>query len=135
MHFSLRQNADAGGDGPRLAEIEDGTPVLSTQVRASRLSTRMRRRGHARRALLSSPGRSTTVARPLARENLSSVGEVEPVGWRRRLWVAQTEFLFLNESDAPSREEQQTPYQAIALGERSLLASARSTVGGDKPCP
>jgi len=68
--------------------------------------------------------------------NLGGLADVEPAlaAGAEGCGLLRTEFLFLDRSDAPSEEEQQATYQAIAdaLGGRPLTIRTLD-IGGDKP--
>jgi phosphoenolpyruvate-protein phosphotransferase len=70
--------------------------------------------------------------------NLGGLADVEPAlaAGAEGCGLLRTEFLFLDRSEAPSEEEQQATYQAIAdaLGGRPLTIRTLD-IGGDKPVP
>ena len=129
--------------GPRLAEIEDGTPVLldaSAGVLVIDPDETARARAAGAAELAGADGECVTSdgERVHLLANLGGVGEVEAAlaAGAEGCGLLRTEFLFLDRSDAPSREEQRSTYQAIAdaLGERSLTIRTLD-IGGDKPVP
>jgi len=70
--------------------------------------------------------------------NLGGLADVEPAlaAGAEGCGLLRTEFLFLDRAEAPSEEEQQATYQAIAdaLGGRPLTIRTLD-IGGDKPVP
>jgi phosphocarrier protein FPr/phosphocarrier protein len=138
------------GLGPRLAALEDGTPLIlrgdtlllaedeSVLDRARKEAAERQAFREAARGVASEPARTADGTRIEVFANLGSVAEAEiaVAEGAEGCGLLRTEFLFLDREAPPGEDEQHQAYQAIAdaLGERPLIVRTLD-IGADKPAP